>query len=325
MLFAFDLPAIIDPPATPPAIVVDARAMPPPMVMLAPARAPARLTDSVRALIDAAIASGDETAVKAILRYARQTNPETAPQIDALSAEFDARQAEKAAQAARVRADQLANAAFLDYWKGEIEIGGSRSTGNTRSLGLYGAVNLNREGLDWRFKFNGRAYVQQTNGVTTTERAAIAFQPNYKVDERFYAYGIAQYEHDRFLGYANRYTGGGGIGYGLIARPGMKLDFEGGPAVRFTDYVDSRQATSIAGRASMNFNWQVTPTLNLSQNAAVYLENDSKNAVATTTLDTRLIGALKARLSYNVQYEADAPPGRDPVDTLSRATLVYSF
>jgi putative salt-induced outer membrane protein len=42
-------------------------------------------------------------------------------------------------------------------------------------------------------------------------------------------------------------------------------------------------------------------------------------------LDTRLIGRLKARFSYDVQYEDRKLTGHEPLDTTSRATLVYSF
>ena len=80
-----------------------------------------------------------------------------------------------------------------------------------------------------------------------------------------------------------------------------------------------------AGRASLAFRWQISPTLSLSQDAAVYLEEGDRSATSTTTLETRLIGALKARMSYDVQYEEGSADGRKPLDTTSRATLVYSF
>jgi putative salt-induced outer membrane protein len=167
--------------------------------------------------------------------------------------------------------------------------------------------------------------VQETNGVTTTERVTASWQPNYKFDDRLYAYGLGQYEHDQFLGYANRYTGGGGLGYRLVAGSKLILDLEGGPVLRQTDFIDEPNETTIAGRASLSMRWKVTPTLQLSQDAAVYVEQGNNNATSTTALDTRLLGALKARFSYNLQYERDTPAGRESLDTLSRATIVYSF
>ncbi len=291
----------------------------------APPPPPAKLSDSVRALIDAATASGDEKAVATIMRFARATNPDTTAQIDALDAEFDAKQAEKRAVEARERATALANAAFLDNWKGEMEAGGSRLTGNTNGFGVYGAVKLTREGLHWRNTLTGRVDYQRTNGETVTERGLAAWQPNYKFDDRLYAYGIAQFEHDRFLGYTDRYTAGGGIGYRVISQPTLKVDFEGGPAVRRTNFVEDGTVTRIAGRGSLAVRWAILPTLSLAQDAAVFVEEGNNNASATTALDTKLIGALKARLSYNVTYERGALAASDSVDTITRATIVYSF
>lgn len=314
----------------PPGVDVVIMTAPPPLARPlvappAPPSVPPRLPDQVRAVIDAAIEAGDPQAIAALVRFTKQTNPESAAQIDALNAAWQGKVAEKQAREARERAERLAAASLLQLWKGEIEAGASRSTGNTDNLGLYGALKLEREGLSWRNRFNARADLQQSQDITTTERITAAWQPNYKFDERLYAYGIAQYEHDRFAGYSNRYTGGGGIGYGVIATPKLKLDFEGGPALRYTDFIDGTRETAVASRGSLGLRWKISPTLEFTQDAAFYLESGNNNAAATTALDTRLLGALKARFSYNIQYEKDAPLGRDPVDTVSRATLVYGF
>jgi putative salt-induced outer membrane protein len=279
----------------------------------------------VRAVIDAAIKSDDAAAIGAVVRFTKQSNPEVAGQIDQIYAGWSARMAEKKAREEQERRERLAAARFFQYWRGEIEIGASRSTGNTENLGIYGAVRFDREGINWRHKIIGRTDVQETSGVTTTERVTASWQPNYKFDDRLYAYGLGQYEHDQFLGYANRYTGGGGLGYRLVAGSKLILDLEGGPVLRQTDFIDEPNETTIAGRASLSMRWKVTPTLQLSQDAAVYVEQGNNNATSTTALDTRLLGALKARFSYNLQYERDTPAGRESLDTLSRATIVYSF
>lgn len=286
---------------------------------------PTQLPPSVRALIDAAIASGDTEAVTTLTRLARQTAPWAKPQADALKAEYDADVAEKQAIAARQRAEQLAAASFLDNWSGELEFGISRATGNTRALGLYGAAKGEREGLRVRHRFNARADVQETNGQTTTERIIAAYQPNLKFDDRFYAYGLGQYERDKFLGYDSRYTLGGGLGYSLFTGPKLRLDIEGGPAVRYTDFNETEAQTTLAGRASVALSWQIAPTAKLTQNSSVFVEAGNTNASSSIALDTKLFGPLKTRLSYNVQYERDAPVGRKSVDTLGRATIVYSF
>lgn len=334
LLLAQTLPAIepetpLAPPPPPPPVLVFF--IPPPVelpVLLTPKRppdAPPVLPETVRAVIAAAVASGDPQAVAAVIRYAKASNPETVVQIDRINDAYLARLAARQAREAREKRDALLAAGPFDFWKGEAELGASRSTGNTNTLGIYAAGNGTREGIDWRHRLTARVDFQRTDNRTSTERANIAYQPNYKVDDRLYIYGLGQYEHDRFLGYDTRLTAGGGAGYRVVAEDDLKLDLEGGPALRRTSYVDDRMETLVAGRASLVLAWRLSPTINLTQNAAIYVDPGDRNATANTAIDTTLFGSLKARLSYNVQYEGDAPPGRDPVDTLSRATLVYSF
>lgn len=305
------IPIVNAPPATP--------------VVAPPSPAAIALPPPARKLLEAAIDSGDAATIANVAKLARKLYPDGVAQINALVAEHDAKVAEAKANAARAKAEALANAAFLDNWKGEIELGASRATGNTTSVGAYGSVKLTKEGLRWKHQITARADFQRTGGITTTDRLAAAWQPNYKVNERFYAYGLGQFEHDRLLGYDSRVTAGAGIGYAIVKRPNLTIGMEGGPAVRYTDFTAEDPRTTIAGRASFNMKWNITPTLVFGQDAAVYLEARNNNAVATTSLDTKLIGALKARFSYNLTYERDAPTGRDSLDTTSRATLVYSF
>lgn len=309
-------PTVIIPPPAPIATLI----LPPP-----PSPDAIALPPPARALIEKAIASGDPQSVAAVIRLAREMYPQGAAQIDALQAENEARVAEKAAQAARERADRLANATLLENWKGEIEVGASQTSGNTESVGAYGSLKLNREGLKWKHSFNARADYQRTDHVTTTERINAQYQPSYKFDDKLYTYGIAQYEHDPILGFDGRYTLGGGIGYTVVKKPDISLSFEGGPAVRHTDFVEADRETTLAGRASMAFQWRIRPTVTIQQDAAVYFDKGNNTANSTTSIDTKLIGSLKARFSYNVQYERNAPVGTDPVDTTSRATLLYSF
>jgi hypothetical protein len=57
----------------------------------------------------------------------------------------------------------------------------------------------------------------------------------------------------------------------------------------------------------------------------VFVETGDTTASATSAIDTRLIGRLKAKLSYNVQFEQDQTQGHNAFDTVGRATLVYAF
>ena len=286
---------------------------------------PLSLPEGVRAMIEAAIATGDAKTIETVIRLARETHAFAGGEIEELQERWRLRLAEAEARRSEERKAELASAGILDNWKGQVELGASRSTGRTSYVGVFGSLGLDREGIRWRHKLLARAEYQDGRNVVDVERIVASWQPNYKMGERLYSYGLAQFESDPIQGYDGRYTAGGGLGYGLLAGPKAKLDLEGGPALRHIDPVSRPSYTTLAARASINFRWAVAPTIEIKQTSAVYLEEGDTNANALTTIDARLLGPLKARLSYDVRYEDSLRSRGSALDTLSRATLVYSF
>lgn len=294
----------------------------------APATTPAsgsELPAGVRAMIEAAVAGGDKGAIETVVRLARETHAFAGAEIDAIVERWRLRVAEAEAKTARERREAVANAGAFEGWKGQVELGASRSTGRTSYVGLFGSLGLDREGVRWRHKIGGRAELQTGRNVTDVERIVASWQPNYKFGDRLYAYGLAQYESDPIQGFDARYTAGGGLGYAVLREGPAKLDVEGGPAFRHIDRTADGPFSSVAARASVNFSWTVAANLELKQTSAFYFEDGDSNASALTTVDAQLIGPLKARFSYDVRYEDRVGSGGSALDTLSRATLVYSF
>ena len=80
-----------------------------------------------------------------------------------------------------------------------------------------------------------------------------------------------------------------------------------------------------AARGSVDFDWKLSKTISLSQDASAYVQHYNSTVSSTTALSAKLIGPLAARFSYIVQYESMPPVGRVGTDTTSRASLAYSF
>jgi putative salt-induced outer membrane protein len=285
------------------------------------------LPNEVRTVIEAAIKSGDPAAVETVAKFARQAYPDAKADVDAVVKDFRAARAQSQAREAAAKKERLAKARPLDLWKGQIELGGARSTGTTSSLGVYAALNADRQGLRWRHRVEARAEFQRTNGVLSKERITGSWQPRYAVKDGLYLYGLTQYEHDPFLGFDNRYTLGAGGGYAVIAGRRMHLDLEGGPALRQTDYRRDADgaAMMIAARASANFAWKISPRLEFRQTGSLYFEQENGSGSAVSALDAVLFGPLKVRLSYELRYERNVLRNVESLDTSSRATFVLGF
>lgn len=272
----------------------------------------------IKAMLDAAMTSGNDGEVATVAKYARTAAPEAAAAIAACV------DAWRKAQAAKHEA-ALRDAGPFDLWHGRAELGGYLSTGNTHDIGVSAALDLTRETLRWRHKIQLAADYKESAGIVSREHYLASYEPGFKFSPRGYVYGAVQYESDRFLGYMNRYSASVGAGFSAIKQPGMKLDLEVGPAYRDTDFTDGTVESSVAARGSLDFDWKLTKAISFSQDASAYVQHYNSTVSSTTSLNARLIGPLAAKLSYAVQYESMPPIGRVGTDTTGRASLVYGF
>ena len=279
---------------------------------------PTTIPPQIKAMIDAAIASGNESEVATIVKYAGTAAPDSKEAIAKLADDWKRKRNDE-------KTAKLQNASFFDLWSGRAELGGFISTGNSNSEGISASLALTRDGLDWRQKFKAQLDYQRSLGVTSREHYLAAWEPNWKVDDRSYIYGSAQFESDRFLGYTTRYSVSTGAGYSALKGNRLKLDLELGPAYRATSFTDGETERSIAARGSVDFAWKLSHGLQLTQNASAYVERYNSTVTGTTALNAKVLGPLSAQFSYNVQYESMPPEGRVTTDQISRAGLVYAF
>jgi putative salt-induced outer membrane protein len=269
-------------------------------------------------MVDAAIASGNESEIATIVKYAGTAAPDSKEAIAKLVDDWKRKRSEE-------KTAKLQDASFFDLWSGRAELGGYISTGNSDSQGVSASLALTREGLDWRQKFKAQVDYQRSLGVTSREHYLVAWEPNWKVDDRSYVYGSALFESDRFLGYTSRYSVSTGAGYSALKGGRLKLDLELGPAYRATSFTDGETERSLAARGSVDFALKLSKGLQLTQNASAYVERYNSTVTGTTALNAKVLGPLSAQFSYNVQYESMPPEGRVTTDQISRAGLVYSF
>jgi putative salt-induced outer membrane protein len=281
--------------------------------------------DPVRDMLVAAMASGKDADVEAVAKLAKAANPERASEIEARVVAYRAERKRLRDEAVAAERARLAASKFWQNWKGEGQIGASQSSGNTESVGLSAGVALARKGIDWTHKFRAQADYQRTNGKTSVERYLGELEPQYRINDRTFAFGLGRWEHDRILGYDTRWNLSGGLGYKVVDNKKMTLSLKGGPAFRQTDFVSGESDTELTALAGLDFGWQLSPTLRLTQVASTIIGESNGSTSSQTALNAKLTGALSARIAYSAQIDTSPPPGIESVDTQTRFTLVYGF
>ena len=278
----------------------------------------ALLPASVREMLEAAIANGNETDIATVAKIAKQTNPQSADQIQRMVNSWKERT--KATHETVIR-----EAGIGDLWTGRIEAGGFRSTGSTSELGISASATATRTGIQWTHKLTASADYRRANGVTSRERYFAGYEPRYEFDPRGFAYGLAQFERDTSIGYDERYTASVGVGYKLIVSKPVDLSADIGPSVRHVKYLIGERETKLGVRGSMALAWRASPTLTFKQTASGYAETDVYTLNSLTSLETKVSTRWSAAFSYNVQYESETVLEARDFDTLSRLTLTYDF
>ncbi|KEO88990.1 membrane protein [Erythrobacter longus] len=293
-------------------------------LLLVPTPAQAQLPEPVRAMIDAAIATGDEAKVRTVIDIARITNPDDGKELDTILAGFETRlAANEAAQAAAEEAE-IRSAGIFENWSGKGELGAFMSSGNADNTGVTASLALTKDGINWRHKLAGRADYQRSEGVTTREQFLAAYELNYKISDRLYAYGLTQYERDRFQGFAARYSASGGLGYDVLTA-GPTLSVKAGPAWRRTELIAGTTTSNIAALAAADFDWELSDKLSFTQDASAFIQSGSSTLISDTGLQASISDAVSLRLSYTVEHDTDPPAGAVKTDTLSRITVIYGF
>lgn len=279
---------------------------------------PVLLPPSVREMLEAAIANGNETEIATVAKIAKQTNPGSADEIQRMVNSWKERT--KATHDTVIR-----EARFTELWTGKVEAGGFRSTGSTSEIGISASAAIKRSGIQWSHKLSASVDYRRANGVTSRERYSASYEPRYEFDPRGFVYGLTQFERDTSIGYEERYTASAGVGYKIIVSKPIDLSLDVGPSIRHANYVIGARETKLGARGSMDFAWRLAPTLTFKQTASGYAESDVYTLNSLTSLETKVGTRWSAAFSYNVQYESETLLSARDFDTLSRLTLTYDF
>jgi putative salt-induced outer membrane protein len=254
-----------------------------------------------------------------VAAVAKTANPSSAAEIDALVASIKG-------TAAETRRQQLATQSVFQSWAGEGQVGGFITSGNTEQSGFNVGLVLNREGLMWNHHINALADFQKTDGETTREAFRVSYQLDYRISDLWFAYGLLQWERDKFALLDRRFTESLGIGYTVLNTAPLSLVVDGGVAFRQTQYITpDLEESDIAARATAKFAWEIRPGLRFTEEAGGLFGGTTSTIYSRSALTVALAGALSARASFDVNYESEPPPGVESTDTITRFTLVYSF
>lgn len=211
-------------------------------------------------------------------------------------------------------------------WSAEVELGGNRTTGNTETESVRFAGAVDHRYGDWHHHYEATFDLARDDGKTNAQRLTTAIDTRFSISDRFWAFGHADYEDDRFGSFDYRFTEAVGLGYRLIDTESFSLSVEAGPGARQTKLIDSDDIENeLIGRAKIATAWAISETAELTNDTSVVVGRERTTTKSITALTVKIIDTLSARLAFEVRNDSEVEPGREKTDTLTTATLVYGF
>jgi putative salt-induced outer membrane protein len=219
-------------------------------------------------------------------------------------------------------------------WTGEGSFGAGVTTGNTETTDVNAGLKLAHKGALWAQSGEFAAEYGKTDGDETKNKMKAAGQVDRFFGERLSAYGRLTWEKDEFSGFENRYFAGLGAAYKVVVSENTLWTLQGGPGYRIDEIRAQPTATppvpasteeSLGVAAGSRFKHQFNAAVALTNDTDVVWADTSTQTTNSIALTAQLMGNLSARISFDVNHDANPPEGFEATDTATRFSLVYKL
>jgi len=211
-------------------------------------------------------------------------------------------------------------------WDSRIELGVSSSSGDTNDQSAHLGFELKRVFSDrWDHSLSVDVDLERANSITSRERYYADYALYYRSADKWFGFAFAQAEDDRFSGYDYEFSESIGVGYSIYKRDDLEWDVQGGPGLRQTKNLLNGAKTHFAGFANSRISYQITENLLGINKTKTFIGSDRFSLRNELELQATISESLSAQFSLLFNYDSKVPLGSAKLDTLTRASLVYSF
>ena len=221
-------------------------------------------------------------------------------------------------------------------WLGEVSAGYVQTEGNSDTRTVNGKAEIIYESVDWKNTFNAagiQSQASQLNELTgaqenqvTAERYSVGDKLDWKFTENDYAFLSLEYEKDLIGPIRQRTSETAGYGRKVLTGPAHLLDLELGVGVRQTEeQVTARKDEDNIVRGRAAYKWNFSETSYFGETVKVETGESNTFTESVTELRLSLIGKLFALASYTFRNNTDVPAGTEKTDTITAASLGWTF
>lgn len=217
-------------------------------------------------------------------------------------------------------------------WKGSnAQLGAVVTTGNSNTTNLSGGLNLAYKKGPWQNNFQANLQFASSNGSTTQQQYFAQNQLNYNWGCNF-IFGNINYTQDQFSPYDYQIVTSAGYGRTLVKTDKVNLSVQAGPGLRTNSIKIAQQPSQVnnhlIGVAGLNFAWQITDSVNFTENVTYNFGQPYDYLKTVSALTNKIIDNLAVQISYTTEYYSQIPLGSSNtqnLDTYLNLSLVYNL
>ncbi|MCC7257510.1 MAG: DUF481 domain-containing protein [Gammaproteobacteria bacterium] len=221
-------------------------------------------------------------------------------------------------------------------WSGSVAAGYVAVNGNSDSTNANFKGEVFHDRGRWHHSALATALGASQDDETSAEAYKGQIKTRYDLAEKFYTFGLAEYNKDRFSAYDHQIYEVAGLGWRVFRSATQELNLELGVGATQSKLrqpeppnpplsSSERDVNEMVARAGGDYHWHISPTALFSQTLATSMGSDNTYIESLTELKVAVVGNIGLVLGYLVKHNTDVLPGIDKTDTQTSISLEYKF
>jgi putative salt-induced outer membrane protein len=210
-------------------------------------------------------------------------------------------------------------------WSGKLGIGFLSITGNVESQTTNAEGELRYDAEKWHHSLFGRAVGSSQEGESTAEAYKLTYTANYDFTDRTYAFGLLDWNKDRFGAFVEQSFQLAGLGRRFIVSDKHLLNGEIGFGLGQNERANGTTEDEFTTRISGDYTWNISENAQFGQRVAINIGASNTFLESVTELRATVAGPLSLGLSYTIKNNSDVAPDTKKTDTWLAINLNYAF
>lgn len=286
------------------------------------------LPEGARRILSAAVRLEDPEQLEAVINAAKFAYPNhgaaIAAHVTALQAPIEPLKVEPLVVTAPAPEPTKFN--YLENLEGRLNANAAYTQGNTDTSILGAHLKMSAKIRTNIHRLEAYANTGSANQQRTQENWGASYQMDTLWTDDVFGYVRGSFDSDEFSGFDYRAFLGAGAGYYFINQGARSLRGEIGPGYRYSRVdVDGEETHDWVLYGAVDTSWDLFDGWSLDHDSKLTLSEPTTTVSSRSQLSTTLTEALRAGLSYELQFEENPPADKESLDRILKFNVSYGF